>query len=63
MLKNVFEQNFKNIRSPLNNASFGSFWVPIGQLFEPHWVFEKLSQMRYFDVFESKTMPIMNFLG
>ena len=28
------------VHSPLSNTSFGSFCVQIGELFEPHWVFE-----------------------
>ena len=30
---------------PFNNASFGTFCIQIGQLLEPHWVFEDFMEI------------------
>ena len=38
--QNTFEQKINKFSTPSNNASFGNFYIPIGQLFELHWVFE-----------------------
>ena len=34
--KNVFQQKIDKIFRLLNNASFGTFWIPIGLLLESH---------------------------
>ena len=53
----MFEQKINKICSLLNNASFGTFCIPIGQLFDSQGVFEgRLSQRLRFDVFEAKSM-------
>ena len=38
--QNIYEQNVNKIFSPLKSASFDTFCVPTGHIFEPHWAFE-----------------------
>ena len=40
MLKNIFEKDLNKICRLSNNASFDTFYVAIGHLFELHWIFE-----------------------
>ena len=56
--QNILKQNNNNIWAPLNNASFGSFCVQIGQLLESQWVFEDAINFLFSVDFASKRQQI-----
>ena len=59
---NFFEEKIYKICSLLNNASFGTFCISIGQLLELHWVFEGSVKSAVFTFLKQNQCKTKNFL-